>query len=152
MCLAPQSWQLSDWSAIMELYFLGKETTGGDSPTLYATNRGTYVIQGWVVTDPEILAKLDAPDRETCVEVCARLFTHLAKDGPSGVVSTWAAPIVHVLPSGNYIVQGARVADAEVRAKMAMPVGEDCVEVSQAALAGMLQEGDDLGVDDTGAA
>jgi len=30
----------------MQLTFLGKETTGGQSPTLYATNRGTYVVQG----------------------------------------------------------------------------------------------------------
>jgi hypothetical protein len=152
MRLSANSGKPSDWSAIMELRFLGKETTGGDSPTLHATDRGTYIIQGWVVTDPEILAKLDVPEGETCVETYARLFTHLAKDGLSGVVATWAPPIVHVLPSGNYIVQGARVADAEVRAKMAMPAGEDCVELPRATLAALLEEGDDLGADDAGAA
>jgi hypothetical protein len=33
----------------MQLTFLGKETQGGDSPTLYATDRDTYVVQGWTV-------------------------------------------------------------------------------------------------------
>jgi len=31
----------------MRLTFLGKETQGGGSPTLWATDRGTYVVQGW---------------------------------------------------------------------------------------------------------
>jgi hypothetical protein len=33
----------------MRLRFLGKETQGGGSPTLYATDRNTYVVQGWKV-------------------------------------------------------------------------------------------------------
>jgi hypothetical protein len=34
---------------IMRLRFLGKETQGGGSPTLYVTDRNTYVVQGWKV-------------------------------------------------------------------------------------------------------
>ena len=29
----------------MELRFLGRETTGGQSPTLYVTDQGSYVVQ-----------------------------------------------------------------------------------------------------------
>lgn len=61
----------------MEIRFLGKETEHLHSPTLYATGQGTYLIQGWKVTDPEILAKLDVPESETVVEIYARLVTHL---------------------------------------------------------------------------
>ncbi|GAA2426826.1 hypothetical protein GCM10010191_44260 [Actinomadura vinacea] len=27
------------------------------SPTLYKTDRGSWVVQGWVVTDPGVLAR-----------------------------------------------------------------------------------------------
>lgn len=36
----------------MEITFLGKESVPDQSPTLYATDRDTYVVQGWIVTDP----------------------------------------------------------------------------------------------------
>jgi hypothetical protein len=38
---------------IMKLTFLGKDSTPNDSPTLYETDRATYLVQGYVVTDPE---------------------------------------------------------------------------------------------------
>lgn len=78
----------------MRLRFLGKNSVPGDSPTLYATDRDTYVVQGWKVTDPEVLAKLDPPDAETCVEVPAALFVHLVQDGLHGTIASWAPPIV----------------------------------------------------------
>lgn len=131
----------------MRIRFLGKETTQGDSPTLYATDRETYIIQGYLVSDPEILAKLDVPEDETCVEIYARLLPHLAKDGLVGTVTSWAPPIVHVMEDGNYVIQGRRVTDRAVRSQMAIPVGEDCVEVSKAALKALLEE-DDRGADD----
>ena len=36
----------------MKLTFLGKDSTPNDSPTLYATDRDTYLVQGYTVTDP----------------------------------------------------------------------------------------------------
>jgi hypothetical protein len=129
----------------MRIRFLGKESAQGDSPTLYATDRETYIIQGYVVTDQEILAKLDMPEDETCVEIYARLLAHLAKDGMAGVVTSWAPPIVHVQEDGNYLVQGKRVDDRKVREEMAIPANEDCVEVSKAALKALLREDDRWG-------
>ena len=70
----------------MQLTFLGKDTTGNESPTLYATDRGTYVVQGWKVTDTEALGQMSVPDHETCVEIPQGLVKFfrpegLAKDG-----------------------------------------------------------------------
>ncbi|BCY14155.1 hypothetical protein [Actinoplanes sp. L3-i22] len=33
----------------MQLTFLGKNTQGGGSPTLYASDQDSYVVQGWKV-------------------------------------------------------------------------------------------------------
>lgn len=131
----------------MRLRFLGKDSVSGDSPTLYATDRDTYVVQGWRVTDSAVLAKLKPPDDETCVEVPAALFVHLAKDGLQGVIASWAPPIAHVTDEGTYIVQGKRVADAEVRAQMSIPEFEDCVEVTKTSITAPLLEEDNLGAD-----
>lgn len=53
----------------MKLTFLGKDSKNGQSPTLYATDRGTYLVQGWRVTDAEALGALDLPDHEMVVEI-----------------------------------------------------------------------------------
>ena len=58
----------------MKLTLLGTESEGGGSPTLYATERGTYVVQGWRVTDSEALAELRVPGHETVVEIPAELL------------------------------------------------------------------------------
>lgn len=54
----------------MKLTFLGTDSVGGGCPTLYRTDRGTVVVQGNRVTDPEALAQLrDVLDGEAFVEV-----------------------------------------------------------------------------------
>ena len=59
----------------MKLTFLGKDSTPNDSPTLYATDRDTYLVQGHRVT--EALAQMRIPDGETVVEVPKRLMRYL---------------------------------------------------------------------------
>ncbi|TMR05425.1 hypothetical protein ETD83_06930 [Actinomadura soli] len=125
----------------MRLTFLGKDSKPDESPTLYATDTATYIVQGWVVTDLELLAKLDVPEGETIVEVPQGLFVHLINDGVSGRVTSWAPPIVHVTTGGNFIVQGMRVTSTEVRSRMDIPDHEDCVEVPKSALRALLSEG-----------
>jgi hypothetical protein len=124
----------------MQMIFLGKETEGGESPALYATDRGSYIVQGYIVTDDEILAKLDIPEGQTVVEVYARLFAHLVRDGVSGTVASWRPPIVHVRENGNYLIQGVRLADDNTRQRMAIPDHEDAVEVPKAAIYALLEE------------
>jgi len=43
------------------------------SPTLYRTDRGSWIVQGWVVTDPDALAAMDIPDGEVACEIPARM-------------------------------------------------------------------------------
>ncbi|MDX6294103.1 MAG: hypothetical protein QOH50_3178 [Kribbellaceae bacterium] len=45
------------------------ESIPDNSPTLYKSDRGSWVVQGWVVTDPEALAALHVPAGETVVEI-----------------------------------------------------------------------------------
>jgi hypothetical protein len=123
----------------MQLTFLGKDSEGGDSPTLYATDRDSYIVQGYVVTDHELLEKLDPPEGQTAVEVYARLFRHLANDGVAGTVTRLAPPIVHVEENGNYVVQGPRLADVDARHQLGLPAHEDAVEIPKAAIRALLQ-------------
>jgi hypothetical protein len=61
----------------MRLEFLGTTSGGGNCPNLYRTDRGTYVVQGEKVTDPEALATLGErglPDHETVVEIPTALL------------------------------------------------------------------------------
>jgi len=64
----------------MQLRFLGKETEGGNSPTLFDTDEDTYVIQGWTIDDPDTLAQLRLPEGETAVIVPKALMRHLPKE------------------------------------------------------------------------
>jgi hypothetical protein len=65
---------------IMKLPFLGKDSTPNDSPTLYETDRETYLVQGYVVSDPEALAQMRIPEGETVVEVPKRLMRYLPEE------------------------------------------------------------------------
>jgi hypothetical protein len=51
--------------------------SGGTCPAVYATDRGTFVVQDSVVTDPEALAAMELPAHETAVEVPAELLAAL---------------------------------------------------------------------------
>lgn len=69
----------------MQLRFLGKETEGGNSPTLYDTDEDMYVIQGWIIDDQETLSQLRLPDGETAVIVPKALMRHLPKEHDAAV-------------------------------------------------------------------
>lgn len=97
----------------MRLTFLGKETQGGGSPTLFATDRDTYVVQGWKV-----------PGQPTGVEVPKELLRHLA--GLPGLDVT-----LHDTGHGSYVLAGELVTDAEALAQMDIPKHERCVEVGK---------------------
>lgn len=53
----------------MKLTLLGVETDDDGSPSLYLSDRRTYVVQGWRVTDAEALAAMNIPDHETATEI-----------------------------------------------------------------------------------
>lgn len=69
----------------MRIRFLGKDpaSTEGDSPTLFATDRTdrqTYIAQGWIVTDPQVLAEIGPiPENEAIIEIpedVLKLYRH----------------------------------------------------------------------------
>src|ERR687887_535670 len=98
----------------MRLTFLGKETQGGGSPTLFATDRETYVVQGWKV-----------PGQQHSVEIPTRLLAHLQPGTCLGVE-------LHDTGRGSVILSGNPVTDTEALAQMDIPGHETCVEVAVA--------------------
>lgn len=73
----------------MRLTFIGKdpESNPTGSPTVYRTDRGSWLVQGRTVTDPEALAQMSIPDGETVVEIpdrMLRFFRQEARDAGNG--------------------------------------------------------------------
>lgn len=66
----------------MKLTFIRKTRLSGDTncPSLYRTDRGTFVVQGWRVTDPDALAQLDIPAHETVVEIPEDVLAEIARN------------------------------------------------------------------------
>lgn len=61
----------------MRLTFLGKETQGGNSPTMWESDDGHYVIQGFTL-DAEALEQVGAvPEGEAVIRVPRKLMKHL---------------------------------------------------------------------------
>lgn len=64
----------------MRLRFLGSTSEAGACPSLYETDRGTIVVQGTLLRDPEALAGLrDVLDGEAAVEVPRELLVDIAR-------------------------------------------------------------------------
>ena len=106
----------------MRLTFLGKDTQGGGSPTLYATDRDTYVVQRWKV-----------PGQGTSVEIPNPLLRFLEPD-------TTLAATLSETGRDSFILSGQTVTDAGALAQMDIPGHETCIEI------GKVREGDAHGV------
>lgn len=79
--LGPHPWE----TAMEKIKFLGTTSTGGSCPTAFETET-EYLIQGSVVTDPEVLALIaergnGIPDYETVVAIPKALAKFLPQDG-----------------------------------------------------------------------
>jgi len=64
----------------MKLTHIATESGKTGCPSYFATDRGTFVVQGWKVTDAEALAELTKrglPDHETAVEIPAALVEQI---------------------------------------------------------------------------
>jgi hypothetical protein len=95
----------------MRLRFLGKATQGGGSPTLYATDRNTYVVQGWKVEG-----------QGEIVEIPHRLLKHVEP-------GTYLAALMTDTGRGSFVLSGQPVTDSEALSQMNIPAHETCVEV-----------------------
>lgn len=59
----------------MRVMFLGTDSHGGGSPTLYETDRGTIVVRGYAITDGQALADLgEVPAGEVDIEIPRELL------------------------------------------------------------------------------
>lgn len=68
----------------MKLTFEGSDSKDGGCPTVYSTDRGTIVVQGQQVTDPETLAQARAIlDGEAFIEVPVELVKYWPKASKS---------------------------------------------------------------------
>lgn len=78
--------QLAGQGWVMRLTFVGKDPDSNPtgSPAVYRTDRGSWVVQGWVVTDAQALAQMDICDGEGCVEIPDRVIA-LFGQGHCGV-------------------------------------------------------------------
>lgn len=107
----------------MQLTFLGKSTQGGGSPTLYATDRETYVVQGWRVEGMP----------ENHVEIPESLLNYLSPGTKLGVPlsltgNRWRGD------GGEwdtYALSGRLVADEEALMQLRVPTHESCIEVGK---------------------
>jgi hypothetical protein len=107
----------------MRLTFLGKSTQGGGSPTLYATDEDTYVVQGWRVTG----------EPENVVEIPEFLLGYLlpgtALDAPLYATGKrWRGDDGEC---DTYTLTGRRVTDVEALEQMSVPGHESCIEVGR---------------------
>ncbi|PRX44708.1 hypothetical protein B0I33_111222 [Prauserella shujinwangii] len=69
----------------MRVTFLGTTSDEGNCPTVYETDRDTFLVQGDIVTDPEALAVLrkrgnGVPEHETVVEIPKALARFLPRE------------------------------------------------------------------------
>jgi hypothetical protein len=67
----------------MRITFVAKDpdSVPNQSPTLYKTDQGSWVVQGWRITDPAVLAEMNIPEGETAVEIPDRLVPFFRREG-----------------------------------------------------------------------
>jgi hypothetical protein len=72
---APRPDSLSLPEADVEITFVAKDpgSEPSGSPTLYRTDRDSWLVQGWIVRDVDALEAMNIPEGETCVEIPDRL-------------------------------------------------------------------------------
>jgi sulfur carrier protein ThiS len=107
----------------------GDCTNNVTCPALYSTDRGTIVIQGWTVTDPDALHQLRLPAEGLAVEVPVELLFE--------AIPHWRA--LHRTRRGTVLVPGVMVTDAEALHQLNLPADEQAVEVQAELLAEVLQ-------------
>ncbi len=102
---------------------------GKTCPALHRTDRGTVVIQGWVVTEPEPLRQLRRPAGEEVIEVPTWLLTEVLH----------TCPVLHHTGQGTVLIHGLPVTDPEALRELRLPAGEQAIEVPAELLAEVLR-------------
>jgi hypothetical protein len=136
----------------MRITFLRETSpTNRTCPTLYATDRQTFLVQGKRITDAAIASAFSLGIEEDVVEVPARLLQEVAEDMifPEPRAEGTALALVRAVPRGTsassmsatsrstFVVRGITVTDPQALAEMDIPDDETAVEVPRELLAGI---------------
>lgn len=89
---------------------MSRGSQGGGSPTLYLTDRNTYVVQGWKVED-----------HNASVQIPHRLLAHVEP-------GTYLGALMADTGRGSFILSGQAVTDTEALSQADVPGHETCVE------------------------
>jgi hypothetical protein len=67
----------------MRLTLVGRDPDSNPtgSPTVYRTDRESWVVQGWIINDPEALTQMDIPAGESAVEIPDRMIQFFSREG-----------------------------------------------------------------------
>lgn len=95
---------------------------GRTCPNINATDRGTYVVQGYLVADDAALAP-----GESLVEVPTSLLPELAGRDP-------ARDAIRRTGRGTFLIRGRTLVDAATLRELNLPAGEAAVEIPISAL------------------
>ncbi|MFC3980155.1 hypothetical protein [Streptosporangium jomthongense] len=97
----------------MKITFLGKDPESQDDecPSLYDTDAGTYLVQGWQTSNPAV------------VEVPCRLMTRMANSGQLDSPSDGQPVEIVRTSQDTYLIRGRQVTDPEARLSL-QPVAE----------------------------
>jgi hypothetical protein len=70
----------------MRIEFICKdpESNPDNCPSVYRTDRDSWIIQGWVVSDAEAPAEMAIPEGESAVEIPDRLLRHFFRQEQHG--------------------------------------------------------------------
>jgi hypothetical protein len=109
----------------MRLHRLRGDCNDGKTcPTLYGTDQGTAVVQGWIITDPRTAALAGSlSEDESAVEIPADLVAEALRDNAhAGLIRT---------DRDTVVVRGRRLTDTEALTQLGpLPVTESVVEIS----------------------
>ena len=64
----------------MRLTKLASNCEEGPCPTVYATDTGEFIVQGFRVDDAEALDTMQLPENETAVRIPVELLRQVARD------------------------------------------------------------------------
>ncbi len=99
---------------------------GRTCPNINATDRGTYLVQGYLVAGLDLGGHMPGPS-ESVVEIPSSLLPELATDDPTH------GPVRRT-DRGTFLVCGRLVVEAELLHELNIPAGEAAVEISISAL------------------
>ena len=132
-------------------YLRETSPTSRTCPTLYATDRQTFIVQGKRIADAAIPSAFSLGAGENLVEVPARLLEEIAEDAafPTPGAEGTTLALIRAIPRGTsspsvsatsrstFVVRGITVTDPEALAAMDIPDDETAVEVPRELLPGI---------------